>query len=240
MTHTFIDPNDERIVIDNKGNFIKIRSAGVICKRVINNKLYFLLVKQNDKWSFPKGGMEKNESDYDCAIREFYEEVGVNINTIEKLKSIVVYHNTYFILNTTSNNLISKEIIDELYEISINSIKSNLNYRNNKYNNLLHDNINEITDISWIDIETIRKYLYEFNADVRVLVDSNYQHWFHIKVFGKKFINTIFSNNKINHNLLSNDIQYNVNNDNNNNNEYILSESVINQIRLSPIHFEIL
>lgn len=41
-----------------------------------------LLVKgrQTGKWSFPKGHLEPYESSSECALRELYEETGVELN----------------------------------------------------------------------------------------------------------------------------------------------------------------
>jgi 8-oxo-dGTP pyrophosphatase MutT (NUDIX family) len=240
MVYNYISPN-KRIIIDDKGNLVRIRSSGVICKRVDNNKLYFLLVKQiGGKWSFPKGAKEENETEYECALREFHEEVGININSLKNLKSITIYSNTYLILNTTSNQFLNNELKEELYDISINSICSKISYNtstNNIFNNLLlneFDDSNEIVDISWIDFDTIRSHINEFNADVRVLVNSKRQHWFHIKVFGKKFISTIFDNSH-----LSTSTSLDNKKDEFENEDEIVDElnTSFEQFRCSPIQF---
>jgi 8-oxo-dGTP pyrophosphatase MutT (NUDIX family) len=248
MVYNYINPN-KRIIIDEQGNLVRIRSSGVICKRVYNDKLYFLFVKQiGGKWSFPKGAKEENETEYECALREFNEEVGININNLKNLKSITIYSNTYLILNTTSNQFLNDELKEELHDISINSICSKINYNaptNNIYNSLLlneFDDSNEIVDISWIDVDTIRKYITEFNADVRVLVNSKRQHWFHIKVFGKKFINTIFNNSHLSTNLTDKKVEFENEFKNEFENEIIdvdvdeLNTS-FEQFRCSPIQF---
>ena len=241
MVYNYVDPI-KKIVIDNDGNLIRIRSSGVICKRILNDKIYFLLVKQqNGKWSFPKGGKEENESEYECALREFNEEVGININHLKNLKSITIYSNTYFILNTTTNILLTDELKQEFNDIPINSISSKLYYNtttNNVFNTLLlneFDDSNEILDISWLDIDTIRYHINEFNADVRVLINSKRQHWFHIKVFGKKFINTVFNTSHFSNTIESTkDEIENECNENESNDEINIP---LEQLRLSPIGF---
>jgi len=37
--------------------------------------------KKGAKWSFPRGKINKDESDFDCAIREVYEETGYELRT---------------------------------------------------------------------------------------------------------------------------------------------------------------
>ena len=37
--------------------------------------------KKSAKWSFPRGKINKDERDFDCAIREVYEETGYDVRT---------------------------------------------------------------------------------------------------------------------------------------------------------------
>lgn len=49
---------------------------------------YVLLVQSyNGKWGPPKGRVEPNESSFDCAVRETYEETGIDISQIIDAKS---------------------------------------------------------------------------------------------------------------------------------------------------------
>lgn len=53
-----------------------LKVYGCIC---ISVKGRILLVKgrQSGKWSLPKGHMESNENDIDCALRELHQETGI-------------------------------------------------------------------------------------------------------------------------------------------------------------------
>lgn len=82
------------------------KKAGVIC---FDNCGRHLLVKEktSNKWGFPKGSVEKNESLVDCALREFREETGY---TLEKRqifigKTFKCHKCMYFIvyINTTDD-----------------------------------------------------------------------------------------------------------------------------------------
>lgn len=56
-------------------NFTLIEAAGGI---VQNDKRELLFIKRLGKWDLPKGKMEKNEKQEECALREITEETGVN------------------------------------------------------------------------------------------------------------------------------------------------------------------
>jgi 8-oxo-dGTP pyrophosphatase MutT (NUDIX family) len=44
------------------------------------NKILTVKGRVSDKWSFPKGHIEANETTLQCALRELYEETGVSIS----------------------------------------------------------------------------------------------------------------------------------------------------------------
>ena len=57
-----------------------------------DNKIYVLLIKRNnepfkDYWAFPGGFVNIDESAEETAIRELYEETGLEITQIEQLKA---------------------------------------------------------------------------------------------------------------------------------------------------------
>jgi 8-oxo-dGTP pyrophosphatase MutT (NUDIX family) len=54
-------------------------SAGAVVFRCINEETEFLVIysKRNDIWGFPKGHIEKGESEKDAALREIFEETGL-------------------------------------------------------------------------------------------------------------------------------------------------------------------
>ena len=55
-------------------------SAGAIIYTIINNEINYLLIKDfHGNFGFPKGHLEKDETEIDAAIREIKEEVGINI-----------------------------------------------------------------------------------------------------------------------------------------------------------------
>jgi 8-oxo-dGTP pyrophosphatase MutT (NUDIX family) len=73
--------DDEKIKY-NKYNNNNNKKAGMLIFDPITNKI--LLVQSNHNlWGPPKGSIEKNETDYDCAFREVYEETGLIIKPSE-------------------------------------------------------------------------------------------------------------------------------------------------------------
>ena len=42
--------------------------------------------KNSTNWQFPQGGIDKNEDIFDAALRELYEEVGIEENKIKLIK----------------------------------------------------------------------------------------------------------------------------------------------------------
>ena len=59
---------------------------------IYNGKLVSMYREFDDRsfYVFPGGGMEDNESEEECVIREVYEEFGITVNPIKK---VYVYEN---------------------------------------------------------------------------------------------------------------------------------------------------
>ena len=71
----------------------------------INNDYYTLddLIKQSNEnenwiepeWGFPKGRRNHQESDYDCATREFYEETGYSDKMLHNIQNLIPYEEIF-------------------------------------------------------------------------------------------------------------------------------------------------
>ena len=92
------------------------------------------------KWGIPKGIINCNESFYDCARREVYEETGLKINISRK--------NPYLKLNKT-------------YYFPIRAQFKNLNFK--------PIDKKEIKDVCLINIKDIYKYV-RYNKDLKLLM----------------------------------------------------------------------
>lgn len=115
--------------------------------------------KESNIWSFPKGRMSAEDSrEEDCAIREVYEETGIQLKSIEGMPRIVIGKNVYFICHTTKEDFNSFTI---------------------------HDNY-EVGEVCWKTSEELRKVV--CNKDLRAILKYPYykQH-FHGVIFQKMF-----------------------------------------------------
>ncbi|MBU3190466.1 NUDIX domain-containing protein [Clostridium bowmanii] len=69
------------------------KSCGAVIYRSIDENIEFLIVShRNDgHWGFPKGHVEKNESEEQTARREVFEETGLRVNLIHGFRVPVEY-----------------------------------------------------------------------------------------------------------------------------------------------------
>lgn len=95
------------IVGDNYfGKWNKTRTA---CRGIIieNSKILLSYETVTDQWMIPGGGLEENESDKECCIREVAEETGIVVDVSECMLEIDEYYedwkwiNKYFICKVT-------------------------------------------------------------------------------------------------------------------------------------------
>ena len=106
------------IVGDNYfGKWNKTRTA---CRGIIieNSKILLSYETVTDQWMIPGGGLEENESDRECCIREVAEETGILVDVSECMLKINEYYedwkwiNKYFfckVTGTTETKLTQRE-----------------------------------------------------------------------------------------------------------------------------------
>ena len=73
------------------------------------------------EWGFPKGRRNHKESDYDCALREFNEETGYSVKTLQNLQNIIPYEEIF----TGSNYKSYKHKYFVMYMTYDNSLMEN-------------------------------------------------------------------------------------------------------------------
>ena len=91
------------------------KSCGSVLYRIQAEELRVLIIRQkrNGNWSFPKGHVEANETEYQTAIREVFEEVGIKIKIIEGFREVISYNPkpsikkdvVYFVANPSSQHV---------------------------------------------------------------------------------------------------------------------------------------
>lgn len=75
-----------------------LRAAGAVIFRRKRGRLFYLLVKHlAGHWSFPKGHAEKGESDEQTALREIYEETGLQVALLPEWSKTVIYSPRLFV-----------------------------------------------------------------------------------------------------------------------------------------------
>ena len=94
------ESEDEQIMQALCDFFIFQRAAGGI---VFKDKS-ILSIFRNNRWDFPKGHIEANETDADAALREVTEETGIDNLTIEKDLDY-----TYHVYKNEDNQFVLKE-----------------------------------------------------------------------------------------------------------------------------------
>lgn len=67
-------------------------AGGVVYKRDDDNSLMILLIKNKDRYGFPKGNVERTEKKEDAAIREVKEETGVDAQIEEYLGNVEYWY----------------------------------------------------------------------------------------------------------------------------------------------------
>ena len=142
-----------------KGHWIS-RSAVVICLVIWKSK--FLIVKrgeaviQTGKWCLPCGYLDYDETMEGCAVREIYEESGIDIRNYINIKSLVP---AYII---TEPDVTRNQDLCFNYHIELNSEKE-------PPINMEVVDSTETTDVKWVDISELPNYKFAFNHDKKII-----------------------------------------------------------------------
>ena len=149
VCHLYHADNDQLIKLFKKKIEVEKAAGGVVYHS--NQKLLFIY--RNGKWDLPKGGIDKNESSEDAAIREVEEETGVkNLIITEKLQK--TYH--VFIRNGKY-----KLKITQWYKM------------NTDYNEKLFPQAEEgIKKVKWVKPEKVNKKLKNSYENIKLLLNN--------------------------------------------------------------------
>ena len=106
------------------------------------------------EWGFPKGKRNYQETDFKCAIREFYEETGFSGEDINIVSNIMPYEEIF----VGSNNKTYKH----KYFIA-------MFVGNDKQTNFQKS---EISDMKWFTFEECNKHIRSYNKERLVMLDK--------------------------------------------------------------------
>ena len=68
------------------------RSAGAVVFRESPNGRVYLLLQNAGRWDFPKGGVEKGESELETVLREVKEETGLgDLRVVQGFRKVIEY-----------------------------------------------------------------------------------------------------------------------------------------------------
>lgn len=107
------------------------RRAGVILMNYETKKI-LIIQSYHKHWGLPKGHLEHNETQQDCAIRETFEETGIHIDKSQLGREIALYGGScvYYIVDGTHFSYDIKHILNK----------------------------QEITGIGWTCLECLKKW----------------------------------------------------------------------------------
>ena len=70
----------------------KEKSCGAVVIKKESDELKLLIIKQHDnQWGFPKGHVEKGETEEETAIREIKEETNIDVEIDNKFRKVITY-----------------------------------------------------------------------------------------------------------------------------------------------------
>ena len=106
----------------------RLKRCGTIMVKLIFNVPHVLIVrgKRSRIWSLPKGCINDNETEIECAKRETLEEAGVAVDITSSNIRIMINHNVYFVVNITNNpklRIRDKGEIDKVSWMTINELR---------------------------------------------------------------------------------------------------------------------
>lgn len=125
------------------------------CGCVVFNNHKVLVIKQlNGDYGFPKGHIDLGETEFDCALRETYEETGIKANILCDERFCISYYvhdnvlkeAVYFISSGSGNITIQEDELEDCFWVDSDKV----------YEILSHDNLKK----KWLDIYNKYKEVY--------------------------------------------------------------------------------
>ena len=137
-----------RGVTQDDGSFYDLKTLLIESENIYNWK--------HPEWGFPKGRRNSNESDYDCAVREFSEETGYPSNVLNNVRNVVPFEETF-----TGSNYNSYR--HKYYLMFVSYEDSIINHKYQKA---------EVSGIDWFPLEQCLDMIRPYNLEKKRLIQS--------------------------------------------------------------------
>ena len=125
----------------------KEKTCGVIVFKRIEREIFILMVQHNaGHWGMPKGHVEGDETEYETALREVYEETGIKAKIIDGFRTVITY--------SPKNDVIK----DVVFFVGC------------PINDCISAQIDEVSKVEWVNIGEVYK-LIQYN-DVKNIIDD--------------------------------------------------------------------
>ncbi len=118
-------------------------AGGVVYRKNEEGKLEILLIRVKNRWSFPKGNIERGEPRDQAALREVKEETGVDAEIVEYLGEVDYWYSMelsrihkfvyYYLMKYVGGEIVpQKEEIDEAKFVPFEEVENMLTYPTDK------------------------------------------------------------------------------------------------------------
>ncbi|RMA97782.1 NUDIX hydrolase [Hydrogenothermus marinus] len=118
-------------------------AGGIVFRETEEGKLEIILIRVKNRWSFPKGNVEKGETKENAALREVKEETGADAEIIKYLGEVDYWYSSglvrihkfvyYFLMKYKGGDLVpQKEEIDEVAFVPVEEVEKKLSYPTDK------------------------------------------------------------------------------------------------------------
>lgn len=118
-------------------------SAGGVVFKEDQDQIYILLIKNKDRYGFPKGNIERTEKREDAAVREVKEETGVDAEVLDYLGNVEYWYRSgvdtihkfvyYYLMKYVGGELNpQKEEIESAEWVPINQVEEKLSFDKDK------------------------------------------------------------------------------------------------------------
>lgn len=158
-------PKQTQEFLDAKEKFLMLKE-GIQClknKQLVLVNLKLLVTESQSKynepeWGFPKGRRRLKERDIDCAVREFYEETGINKQDIVLDTDLIAYEEIFY----GTNNIRYRHV----YYIA--KITKNI-YKTLTIDCTNYQQAREVRQVRWFTAEQVLNKIREHNVERKVL-----------------------------------------------------------------------